>query len=278
MFDNEDPAMQAAYLRARETFRYFWREQFWEYRRIVPGLSISSVKLPFSDGDLSDSKSDVEQMWVNEIDFDGRHIKGTLLNEPNWLKSVKAGDQVNVPVGAISDWMYAIGDDVYGAFSVNVMRAKMGKSERSQHDKAWGLNFGDPEIESLFPDKDGKAIATQQTGLLKRLFKSGKEKSAPRSIESDGTDNSHKDHPMAANMVEKYEEQLSQQPEIVSQVDDIGWTQLHHHALAGSMGVVELLLKLGANSNALTPEGVDAAALARVLQWDQVAEVIEGAQ
>lgn len=34
--DGEDAAMLEAFKRARESFRYFWRELYWENHRIIP--------------------------------------------------------------------------------------------------------------------------------------------------------------------------------------------------------------------------------------------------
>ncbi|HPR63340.1 MAG TPA: DUF2314 domain-containing protein [Thermoanaerobaculia bacterium] len=47
MFDETDPEMVKANQRARETFKYFWRELSWEKRRIVPGLDMALVKIAF---------------------------------------------------------------------------------------------------------------------------------------------------------------------------------------------------------------------------------------
>jgi uncharacterized protein len=74
MFDNSGFEMRRAYDQARSTFRYFWRELAWERRRIVPGLDLACVKAPFSDGPSqhrTKGSPEVEQMWLNEIDFDG---------------------------------------------------------------------------------------------------------------------------------------------------------------------------------------------------------------
>src|SRR5687767_11897777 len=113
-FDSSDPEMQRAHEQARANFRYFWREVHWERRRIIPGLDVASVKAPFADGPLgggNTTRSDepeCEHMWLSDVDFDGREVSGTLLNSPNWLKSVKEGDAVRLPLDQISDWMYAI--------------------------------------------------------------------------------------------------------------------------------------------------------------------------
>ena len=125
MFDNSDPEMQRAYERARATFRYFWREVTWERRRIVPALDMACIKAPFSDGErarASDDAPDVEHMWLSEVDFDGEIVSAVLLNAPNWLKSVKAGDTARIPLSEISDWMYVIEGEVFGAYTVNLLR------------------------------------------------------------------------------------------------------------------------------------------------------------
>src|SRR3954463_6492511 len=94
LFDNSDPEMQRAYERARATFRYFWREVAWERRRIVPALDLACVKAPFFDerARRAEGIPEAEQMWLGEVDFDGRFVTGTLLNSPRWLKTVKEGD------------------------------------------------------------------------------------------------------------------------------------------------------------------------------------------
>src|SRR5262245_49966241 len=170
MFDNDDPEMQRAYENARATFRYFWREVAWERRRIVPALDLACVKAPFSDGERGTRSGDapgVEQMWVSEVDFDGRLVSGVLLNSPNWLKTVKQGDAVRIPLGAISDWRYVISGEVFGAYTVNLLRSRMDRRERQEHDSAWGLKFGDPATIRVTPQPN------QGGGLLKGWFGKG---------------------------------------------------------------------------------------------------------
>src|SRR3954464_3104874 len=149
-FDGDDPDMKRAHRRARETFRYFWREVAWERRRIIPGLGLAAVKGPFFDGTPEDPGY-VEHMWVNDVDFDGRRVRGTLLNQPNEVTSVAMGDKVKVRLKTLSDWMYTIAGEVYGGYTVQLLRSRMGKRERQEHDDAWGLDFGDPDEVPLVP-------------------------------------------------------------------------------------------------------------------------------
>lgn len=261
LFDSNDPEMQQASANARNTFRYFWRELSWERRRIIPALGIASVKAPFAD-DLDDVQQDgqpkVEQMWLSEIDFDGNSISGVLLNSPNWLKSVKQGDSVQVPLRQISDWMYTIGDEVFGAYTVNLMRSRMGQQERRQHDSAWGLKFGDPSNIRIRPEPKSKV------GFWKRLFGKPEPKPQPQSDE----------HPMSEGMAAMLKAQLEKDPSLVSIKSDKGWTFLHQESLAGNVATVKVLLEAGADPNTLTAHGMTARQLAETLQWDKVLSLL----
>lgn len=46
--DQENKLMNRAFEQARSTFKYFWRELYWENRRIIPALDFAMVKVPFS--------------------------------------------------------------------------------------------------------------------------------------------------------------------------------------------------------------------------------------
>ncbi|MGD9368675.1 MAG: DUF2314 domain-containing protein [Desulfobacteraceae bacterium] len=144
IFDEKDPQMIHAYKAAQKSFKYFWRELSWERRRIVPGLDLAMIKLPFTDGPRSVGKPEFEHMWCDEIDFDGENLTGRLINTPNWLNSVKEGDSVQALFSHLTDWMMTVDGVAYGGYTVNMMPAGMSPQERKAHDQAWGLNFGDP--------------------------------------------------------------------------------------------------------------------------------------
>jgi uncharacterized protein YegJ (DUF2314 family) len=250
LFDSDDPEMQAAYEQARATFRYMWREIAWERRRIVPALDLACIKAPFSDGDdapRDDDHPTVEQMWLGEVDFDGEFVSGTLLNSPNWLKSVEEGDTARFQLSEITDWMYAINGEVYGGHTVNLMRSRMSSRERKEHDAAWGLNFGDAKTIRVVPQK-------------KTWFSRAKAELG--------------DHPMSVSMATSLKAELAKNPSMISETSDNAWTLLHQEALAGSAPTVEVLLKHGADPNARTDDGATPMKLAKSLAWDKVVALL----
>lgn len=258
-FEGDDPEMKQAYEAAQHSFKFFWRELSWERRRIIPALDMAMVKTPFTDGPRSDGNPEFEHMWLDEVDFDGVTLAGVLVNSPNWLSSVKQGDSAQIPFPRVTDWMMTSGGRAYGAHTVNLMRSRMSARERKAHDQAWGLDFGEPnEI------KVELSRGHDKLGLLSK-FRAGR-KSGP----SDGQ-GTFADHPMCTNMLPKIESQLQEDSSIAISTDERGWTLLHNEAMAGNFGVVKLLVRYGANIDAKTPNGKNAAELARGVGWDEIA-------
>lgn len=264
-FDDRDPAMQLAHDTAQRTFKYFWRELSWERRRIVPGLDMAMVKLPFTDGPRTDGNPEYEHMWIGDVNFDGETLSGELLNSPNWLTSVKEGDVVQAPFLELSDWLMAVDGKAYGAFTVNQMRAAMNGKERKEHDKAWGLDFGDPAAARVEISRKGDGKGGLLTGLL-----GGRPGRASQPEE-------FRDHPMCVNMLKKYDAQLQGDPSIAQDVldDETGFTLLHAEALAGNMGMVKLAVAHGADVGKKTMSGRTASELARGIGWPEIADYLD---
>ncbi|HET9155627.1 MAG TPA: DUF2314 domain-containing protein [Myxococcaceae bacterium] len=244
---DSDPEMQRAFASARETFRWFWQELSWEKRRIIPGLDFAYVKAAFSDG------GEAEHMWMSDVEFDGQHVSGVLLNEPLHVQARK-GDPARVLPSLISDWMFGSDGKVYGGYTVQALRARMGSAERREHDRAWGLNFGDPSRVKVF-------LEPRSGGVVRALF--GKGRSA-----SD-------EHPMSLNMAPSLREQIAQNPSMTTSKDARGWTLLHEEALAGSVATVKVLLEAGADRTAVTDHGMTPVQLARSLGWERVVALLD---
>ncbi len=246
---NNDAQILEAGRRARATFKYFWRELSWERRRLIPGLDMYAVKLPFSDKP-NDPDAWVELMWVTDLVFDGIQITGTLLNAPDRLKSVKEGDKVSSSFDRVCDWMMASRGVVFGAFTVQVLRKKMKKMERQQHDEAWGLKFGDPDqvridIEFDDPKYQGEAKPS-----------------------------GHVDHPMCRNCAASLHDKFRKQPTLLTDPDPAGLLIIHREALAGNLVVIQALIDAGVDPLTPTPDGRTPKDLAAKMGWRELAAML----
>ncbi len=270
----EDKEMEAAGAKARQTFRYFWREIAWERRRIIPGLELAAIKASFSDPPGMRSKApdalDVEHMWLIDVDFNGRKLEGTLINSPHSLTSIKEGDRVALTGKQLCDWMYVIAGKVYGGFTVDLMRSRMSKAERKQHDNAWGYDFGEVGIVHLVPPSYIDSKETKPKGFFARF------KAAPPAAQDYAAVDAA-EHPMSVNMRDSLDQTLSQNPAMVHDAAEDGYTFLHQLSLAGSLDGVDVCLKHGADPNKAATNGMTPLALAKTLGWKRVIDRLQKA-
>jgi uncharacterized protein YegJ (DUF2314 family) len=243
-YSEADQDMLNAFQKAQETFKYFWRELSWEYRRIIPGLGVACVKVAFKEETEDPGKPLVEHMWINEVEFDGDTISGVLVNDPNALSNVKNGDFIEVPLTQVSDWLFAFQGKTYGGFTIQMMRSKMNEEEREDHDNAWSLEFGDYR---------NILLVTGQAEHPEHLI----------------------EHPMSVNMKDSLIDFLKENPDALSQPDDKGYTLLHRETIAGNQTSVEVLLKAGADKHSKTHTGKSALDFAKQLQWSHLIPLLE---
>jgi uncharacterized protein YegJ (DUF2314 family) len=241
---NDDPEMIKAYQKAQETFKYFWRELSWEYRRIIPALDLACVKIAFQQDFENGEEPVVEHMWINEIEFDGDIISGVLINEPNELTNVENGDAVDVSVDQISDWLFATRNKTYGGFTIHAMRSSMSEKERKEHDKAWGLNFG---------DYNDVLVVHEQKEHPENLI----------------------EHPMSKNMNDSLTEFLQANPSELTNKDELGYTILHRETIAGNQTSISVLLQAGIDVTAKTNDGKTALDFAKQLNWTHLISLLE---
>jgi uncharacterized protein YegJ (DUF2314 family) len=268
----EDAEMEQAAAKARQTFRFFWRELAWEQRRIVPGLELATVKGSFWDPPEIRAENpggfEVEHMWLLEVDFDGRQLEGTLINSPHSLKSFREGDRVTISGEQVLDWMYSIAGNLYGGFTVDLLRSRMGKGERKQHDRAWGFDFGEVGIVNLVPPEYIGGSPSRRKGFLSRF-------SSSSPVPQDYSLVAATEHPMSVNMRDSLDETLTKTPELVHETDHRGYSFLHQLSLAGSWDGVDVCLKHGASPAKAAPNGMTPIALAKCLNWERVIERLQ---
>jgi uncharacterized protein YegJ (DUF2314 family) len=237
-------------------------------------LELAAVKGAFSDPPEIRAENpggfEVEHMWLLEVDFDGRQLEGTLINSPHSLKTFQEGDRVTIAGRQIFDWMYVIAGNVYGGFTVDVLRSRMGRGERKQHDQAWGFDFGEVGVVNLVPSEYIGESRSKRKGFLSRF---GSSSPAPQ----DYSVVAATEHPMSVNMRDSLDQTLTKNPELVHEVDHRGYSFLHQLALAGSWDGVDVCLKHGAEPKKAAPNGMTPFALAKCLGWKRVMERLQQA-
>ena len=218
---------------ARDTFKYFWKEISLDFNRIIPAVELASVKAEFID-DPDDPDASSEHMWIGEVFYDGRHISGVLMNQPNWLESVKQGDVVEIPLERVSDWMCVVGGEVYGGYTVQIIRGQMTEDEREKHDEAWGLDFPPPSEVKLPPDPS----------------------------------------PFQAVLAEMLKEGIEEDPDLLKHKNDAGMTLLHSCALYGRESSVKVLLEAGADTSLKCDSGWTPVDYANAVGWHEIAKLL----
>lgn len=261
--DKVDATMQAAMAQARLSFKYLWRELTWEYRRIVPGVELAAIKAAFRDP--GDEATPVEHMWLSEIRFNGERIVATLINVPNRLRSVRQGDEFDLQLNQLEDWMYVMQGRMFGGYTIQRLRATMSAAARRNHDEAWGFTFPEPPQVELVPNWAG----VSKPGWLRRFLRASSEPSTHPDDE----------HPMSENMAAGFAQAVDKDPQgFLQSCDDDGLTTLHSLALGGSAAGVRVLLEKGADPRARTKAGHTALDLAELMGWSRVADLLRGAR
>lgn len=131
----DDAAMNAAIQRAQETLPQFIDAL--QYPD-VPDLYYS-IKVEYPYGNDGGS----EHLWVGNLAYNGGRFTGLLENEPVYVENLQMGDSVVVDPKDVTDWMIVDGEQIYGGFTIYVLRAKMTDDERKKFDAESGLAFGD---------------------------------------------------------------------------------------------------------------------------------------
>ena len=242
-FAKQDELMKEAIKNAQQNFKYFWRELYWEYRRIVPAHDFAMIKMPFEQQVEGHTEPLVEHMWINNINFDGKIISGELVNDPNQLTNITKGDIISTEVDKIDDWMISINGKTLGGYTIQLMRSGMGDKERKGHDQAWGLDFG---------DYNEVLLVHQQKEKPENLV----------------------EHPMSKNMADKTREFLKENPDEISFIDKNGFTLLHKEAIAGNSTTIEILLELGADKTIKSNSNKTASNYAALMAWDHLNDIL----
>ncbi|MCU4423399.1 MULTISPECIES: YegJ family protein [Acinetobacter] len=237
--------MILAFDKAVSTFKYFWRELYWEYRRIIPALELAYVKCAFIQENLEDKNQPlIEYMWIDQIGFDGSTISGTLLNEPYIIDNVQAGETVSLQFDSIVDWMFLSNGTVHGGFTIQEYRKTLNAVDRKEYDEAWGIDFGNPdEIFLVYDQKD-----------------------CPENLD---------EHPMCKNILDQFINIINTDPRIITEKDESGNQLLHREVLAGNYLFVREILSSNVNKLVMNNQSMTPLDLAHKMGWNNIVNLLK---
>jgi uncharacterized protein YegJ (DUF2314 family) len=115
-----DPDMEKAVAEARRTFPQFLTA----LESPAPNQGAFAVKVAFVEGQA------IEHIWVGDVRYDGKLIRGVVGNEPVNVKDVKLNDQASVAPSAISDWMYVQDGMLIGGHTIRLLYNRASPQEQ----------------------------------------------------------------------------------------------------------------------------------------------------
>ncbi|MFO0935824.1 MAG: DUF2314 domain-containing protein [Gemmataceae bacterium] len=126
LVSSSDSKMNAAMEKARQTIQTFIQE----LKSPKTGQSGFSVKVGLTENGKT------EHMWLAPVEFDGKKFHGVINNDPEFLKTYKLGQKIDVELSNISDWMYIENRVLMGGYTIRVLRDMMPAKERAEFDQA----------------------------------------------------------------------------------------------------------------------------------------------
>jgi uncharacterized protein YegJ (DUF2314 family) len=119
-----DAEMKAAVQTAREKLPTFWKE----FDKPEKGDSDFALKVKIED------EHGAEHFWVSSLRRQNDKLFGTINNDPETVKSVKLGQEVEVPEANISDWMFMRDGKMFGNYTLRVLFKQMPDDEVKKYE------------------------------------------------------------------------------------------------------------------------------------------------
>lgn len=116
----DDKEMNAAMDKARKSVDDFVKA----YENITKEQGDFGIKIAVRDG------KSVEYFWARLTKYSDEKFTGIITNDPELVKTVKAGDKVDIEKDKICDWMYVEKKKLVGGYTVRVLRDRLSPAER----------------------------------------------------------------------------------------------------------------------------------------------------
>jgi len=104
-----------------------------------PSQSDFSVKYPF-ETDPEHGQGN-EHIWLLDIKVVNGEYRGTIANDPFYIKKLKLGDEVPFDINKISDWKYIEDGSIVGGNSIKYIYNQMSESEKEEFVEQTGYKF-----------------------------------------------------------------------------------------------------------------------------------------
>jgi uncharacterized protein YegJ (DUF2314 family) len=121
--DDNDPEMNTAIAKARETLPKFWAA----FDHPGPGQENFSLKVKITDG------KEAEHFWTEDVQKKNGKIFATIANDPDSVHNVKLGDRIEIPEADISDWFYMQNGKMVGNYTIRVLFKQMPADEVAKY-------------------------------------------------------------------------------------------------------------------------------------------------
>jgi len=122
---NEHAAMHQAVIKARKTVGKFINA----LKHPAAGQTDFEVKKPFVQG------SDVEHIWLSDVQFTGSRFQGRVDNAPRKIHGLKVGQLVSVNPNEISDWVYLDNGKLVGGYTIRAHYNELTPDQKKEFDR-----------------------------------------------------------------------------------------------------------------------------------------------
>lgn len=94
-----------------------------------------SLKKRCTEGD------ECEHLWIRDVHFDGKDMRGKVDNTPLELQSPRLGDEVTIQPEEITDWLYVDKGKMVGGYTLLVQYGRMSAREKEVFSKTVGFQI-----------------------------------------------------------------------------------------------------------------------------------------
>ena len=129
----DDPEMNAAIVDAKKNIHQF----FTAFKSADTTQHGFAVKLPFAIPGAKGADAG-EYIWIGDLGYRKDSLFGTVGNDPEWTKEVKAGDVIYIDTNKIADWYFTQNNKLVGGYTIRVVYKHLNTAEKQQMENELG--------------------------------------------------------------------------------------------------------------------------------------------